>query len=87
LGVPRRWKVMVNAAFYNWMMMRPNPPLPNDPQQRVLDAIREGSRTWEEIAAATRLGDKRLGLIFIDLLDRKKVKVVYREGVRLYLPL
>lgn len=85
---PGWWKVSVNAIFYRLMMKRrPSAYPPNDPPQRVLDAIREGRRTWEEITAATRLSDSRLGLIFIDLLARKKVKVVYREGVRLYLPL
>ena len=88
LDATKCWKVLVNAAFYTWMMKkRPGAYPPNDPPRRVLDAIREGRRTWEEIAAATRLSDSRLGLIFIDLLARKKVKIVYREGVRLYLPL
>jgi hypothetical protein len=63
---------------------KPSPP-PDDPHQRVLDAIREGSRTWEEISAATKLDDNRLGQIFGDLLARKKVKTVHREGVRVYL--
>jgi hypothetical protein len=72
--------------FIRWMMKkRPPQPPPDDPHQRVLDAIREGRRTWEEIAAVTRLGDSRLGLIFSDLLARKKVKTTYRGGVRVYL--
>ena len=77
---------MVNAAFYLSMMKkRPNPPPQHDPQKRVLDAIREGRRTWEEIAAATQLSDNQLGLIFSDLLVGKKVKTLHREGVRVYL--
>lgn len=73
--------------LYGMMKKRPSAYPPNDPPRRVLDAIRDGRRTWEEIAAATRLSDRQLGLTFIDLLARKKLKIVYREGVRLYLPL
>ena len=63
---------------------KPSPP-PDEPHRRVLDAIREGRRTWEEIAEATQLGSSQLGLIFSDLLARKEVKTVHREGVRVYL--
>ena len=62
----------------------PSPP-PDDPHRRVLDAIRNGSRTWEEVATATRLDDDELGLILLDLLARKQVKTLHREGVRVYL--
>ena len=77
--------MVINAAFSSGMKKRPPSPPPDDPHQRVLDAIREGRRTWEEIAAATKLGDSRLGFIFSDLLARKKVKTVHRGGVRVYL--
>lgn len=62
----------------------PSPP-PDDPQRRVLDAVREGPCTWEEVAAATRLGDDELGLILLDLLGRKQVKTLYMGGARVYL--
>ena len=67
------------------MKKRP-PSAPKDnPHQRVLDAIRQGSRTWEEIGAATNLNNSKLGRIFSDLLVRKKVKTEHRAGVRVYL--
>ena len=43
-------------------------------------------RTWEQVAAAARLGDDELGLILLDLLARKEVKTLHRGGVRVYLP-
>ena len=61
----------------------PSPP-PDDPHQRVLDAIREGARTWEEISAVTKLHNSHLGLILSDLFARKQVETVHREGVRVY---
>ena len=67
------------------MKKRPPSPPPDDPHRRVLDAIREGSRTWEEVGAATRLDDDELGLILLDLLTRKQVKTLYMGGVRVYL--
>jgi hypothetical protein len=67
------------------MKKRPPSPPPDDRHQRVLAAIRNGSRTWEEIAAATNLNNSKLGLIFNDLLTRKQVKSIEREGVRIYL--
>jgi hypothetical protein len=86
LSAPEWWKMSVNAAVYKRMMKkRPNPYPPDDPQQRVLEAIGRGRRTWEEIAAATGLSDRQLGLIFSDLLVHKKVKTLHREGVRVYL--
>ena len=67
------------------MKKRPPSPPPDDRHQRVLAAIRNGSRTWEEIAAATDLDNSKLGRIFSDLLVRKKVKTEHRAGVRVYL--
>lgn len=67
------------------MKKRPPSPLPDDLHERVFDAIRDGPRTWEEVAAATHLGDDELGLVLLDLLAGKKVKTLYMGGVRVYL--
>ena len=67
------------------MKKRVPPPPPDDPHRRVLDAIREGRRTWEEIGAATNLNDGKLGRVFSDLLVQRKVKTEHRAGVRVYL--
>jgi hypothetical protein len=60
-----------------------NLPL-KDQHQLVLDAIRQGCRTWHEIVAATKLTENRLGVIFSDLFEQKKVKVEYQSGERRY---
>jgi hypothetical protein len=61
----------------------PTPP-PVDKRQIVLDAIRKGYQTWDGIISSTKLTDKQIGLIFIDLLMQKKVKVEYHSGERRY---
>ena len=61
----------------------PSPP-PVDERQLVLDAIWRGYQTWEGIIFSTKLTDKQLGLIFIDLLTQKKVKAEYLSGERRY---
>ena len=65
------------------MNRRRNPP-PIDERQLVLDAIRKGYQTWEGIIFLTKLTEKQLGLIFIDLIMQKKVKVEYFSGERRY---
>ena len=61
----------------------PTPP-PIDERQLVLDAIRKGYQTWEGIIFSTKLTEKQLGLILIDLIMQKKVKVEYHSGERRY---
>jgi hypothetical protein len=72
----------IGLSFFA-MNKRRNPP-PIDERQLVLDAIRKGCRTWSEIVASTKLTENRLGVIFIDLLMKKKVKVEYLSGERRY---
>ena len=61
----------------------PTPP-PVDERQLVLDAIRRGYQTWDGIIFSTKLPEKQVGIIFIDLLMQKKVKVEYLSGERRY---
>ena len=73
------------GLYSSCMKKRPPSPPPDDPRRRVLDALQAGPRTWEEVAAATKLDDDKLGLILLDLLAGKKVKTLHRGGVRVYL--
>jgi hypothetical protein len=50
----------------------------------VLDAIRRGHHTWDEIAASTKLNDNQLGLIFSELFTQKRVKAEHLHGERRY---
>ena len=65
------------------MNKRCNPP-PVDERQLVLDAIKKGYRTWPEIVTSTKLAENRLGIIFSDLFEQKRVKVEYQSGERRY---
>jgi hypothetical protein len=81
--MPNRGRAKVIGIYLYAMNKRRNPPLV-DERQLVLDAIRRGYQTWHEIVASTKLTQNRLGVIFIDLLMQKKVKVEYQSGERRY---
>ena len=66
------------------MKKRPTSPPPVDRHKLVLDAIRGGCQTWDQLLAATKFDEKNLGLILLDLFVRKKVKVEYPAGERRY---
>jgi hypothetical protein len=54
------------------------------PQQKVLEALEEKARTWEELRALTKISDERLGFTIGDLLDLRKIWTVERGDVRVY---
>lgn len=53
-------------------------------QQKVLDALRNGIRTWDGLRALTKLNDDHLGLALGELLDLRKIWTGERDGVRVY---
>lgn len=53
-------------------------------QQRVLDALQQGVRTWDQLKELAKLNDERLGFAIGELLDLRKIWTVVRNGVRLY---
>ena len=59
-------------------------PTPTKAQLRVLKAIQDGARTWDEIKAATKIGDDQLGLVLGELLTHKRVRTEMRGNVRVY---
>jgi hypothetical protein len=65
------------------MIKRSDTPA-KDELRLVLDAIRQGRRTWDEIVASTKLPEKRLGIILCELFTQKSVKVEYHSGERRY---
>lgn len=54
------------------------------PQQKVLAALENGVRTWDELRALTKINDERLGFTIGDLLDLRKIWTVQRGEVRVY---
>ena len=53
-------------------------------QERILNALRSGIRTWTELREDTKLSDERLGNALNDLFDLRKIWTGERNGVRIY---
>ena len=53
-------------------------------QQRLLDALGEGPRTWDQLRALLKINDDNLGYTLSELLDLRKIWTVERGGVRVY---
>ncbi len=53
-------------------------------QQRLLDALQGGARTWDELRAALKINDDNLGFTISELLDLRKIWTAERGGVRIY---
>lgn len=54
---------------------------------KVMTALGEGSRSWDDLRKQTKLTDDQLGLTLAELLDRKLVATrTGKDGERVYLP-
>lgn len=51
---------------------------------RVLNVLQNGLHTWDQIKAATKLNDERLGYVLSDLFDRRKVWTAQDGDTRVY---
>lgn len=54
------------------------------PQERVLEAVAGGERTWDELQALTGLNAERLGFALSELFDARKIRTRERGGERVY---
>ena len=54
------------------------------PQERILNALQTGARTWDDLRELTKISDERLGFVLSDLFDLRKIWTVTRNGVRVY---
>ena len=54
------------------------------PQQRVLDSLEGGVRSWEELQELTKLNSERLGFTLGELFDLRKIWTGEKNGVRVY---
>jgi len=61
-----------------------NQKTPRTAEDRVLQVLQTGLRTWDELKAATKLNDERLGFALSDLFDRRKVWTAQQGDVRVY---
>ena len=53
-------------------------------QRRVLDALQGAARSWDELKAAAKLNDARLGFILGQLLNQRLIWTGSRDDLRLY---
>jgi hypothetical protein len=53
-------------------------------QQKVLDQLRDGARTWHQIRAPTKINDDNLGITILELMNQRKIWTAQENGVRFY---
>lgn len=53
-------------------------------QQKILEALNEGARTWEYLRGLTKMNDDNLGFTLGELLSLRKIWTVQRNDVRVY---
>jgi hypothetical protein len=64
-----------------------DPHQPTEPtlrQQRILHALQDGVRTWDELRKLTKLNDDGLGFTIGELLNGRKIWTEERADVRVY---
>ena len=66
------------------MLNKGHVPPSDAAQLRVLDVLREGERTWQEIQALTDFNNDYLGILLGELPGRRIVKTGHRGEVRVY---
>lgn len=53
-------------------------------QERILEALQDKARTWDELRALAKLNDDNLGFTIGELLSLRKIWTVQRGDVRVY---
>lgn len=53
-------------------------------QQKVLDQLQDGARTWDQIRAPTKINDDNLGYTILELMNQRKIWTAQENGVRFY---
>jgi hypothetical protein len=54
------------------------------PQQKVLDQLQGGVRTWDELRALIKINDDHLGFMLLELLNQRKIWTAQKNEVRVY---
>jgi hypothetical protein len=54
------------------------------PQQRILNALEDGFRTWDALRGLTKINEERLGYTIGELLGLRKIWTIQKNDVRVY---
>jgi hypothetical protein len=53
-------------------------------QQKILDQLQAGARTWDQLRALTKINDDNLGVTIMELLNLRRIWATRRSNVRVY---
>ncbi len=53
-------------------------------EQKVLDQLQFGARTWDDLRGLTKINDDNLGLTILELLNQRRIWTVREGAVRVY---
>lgn len=59
-------------------------PVLTSRQQRILDALEDKARTWDDLRTMAKMNDDNLGFTLGELLSLRKIWTVQRGDVRVY---
>lgn len=59
-------------------------PVLTSRQQKILEALKDGARTWEYLRGLTKMNDDNLGYTLGELLSLRKIWTVQHNDVRVY---
>jgi hypothetical protein len=54
------------------------------PQERVLNVLRDGLSTWDDLKGLTKLNEERLGFTLGELLSLRKIWTERKNDLRVY---
>jgi hypothetical protein len=54
------------------------------PQERILNVLQGGLRTWDELKGSTKINDERLGVTLGELLSLRKIWTAQKNDIRVY---
>jgi len=53
-------------------------------QERILNLLQSGLRTWDDLKGLTKINEERLGVTLGELFDSRKIWTTHKNGVRVY---
>lgn len=57
---------------------------PSSRHQKIMEALRDGALSWEQLRALTKINDEGLGFTIGELLNMRKIWTAHRGETRVY---